>query len=187
MKEAIVSKTEKGYNILLKEGEKETQHTALGESAMRDAIGVYEEQGYNIVMPTQEKKQEISPSDYQMLAQEVIQLPYKIKEIEMKQVGLVRKQDAITKRLAEMEREIVLQVYNEQDPEGKKVFTNEKARDTEVARRMAEKAEVTVLQESKTNIIANIKEYQIDLELNKRLMRSIEIVTELNKIELRLI
>lgn len=102
------------------------------------------------------------------------------------------RQAETTKRLylhpeiKELNQKILKQV-NEEKEEGKSVYVNEKAREIEVNRRLQENAEYKILKDEQRKTIAEISRTKSDIYCLRGEYKSIEIVTELMKIKLRII
>jgi len=190
--EVIITEPVKGkYHIdIVREGQVVTHHQELNEEAFNKLQEVYERKGYTItdnrvIKPEEIEKPRYAPNDYEMLAQDIIEIPYTIKAYEKKMMALTRKNDGIEIRKIEIRSAIYVNVSQEKS-EGKNIYSNDKTREAETNRRAAEHMEHKALNEDQENNIKELNDLKNETDFLKRKARSIEILVNLYKIQLRI-
>lgn len=119
-------------------------------------------------------------TDYNTLTQLAMSLPDEIMRFEKFIMALNRKNDAIDKRLKEMETKVFIEVSAE-----KEKYTNQALRDAETANRLKANTEFNLLQEEVGNIIFKLHESKAELERLRNQLRGLEVVVDILKIKYR--
>lgn len=135
-----------------------------------------------------------APDDFDIIAKELIEVPFKIRALETKLIGHMRKSDGIAKRKKQIEGEIFAKVNSETVVIGKpgeevtkQVYTNKEARDIETQKRChKDHAEYSVLNKEEQDNVEKQQHTKADLDLLRRQLRSIEILVELQKVKFRM-
>jgi len=132
------------------------------------------------------QNKEPNPGDPDELIRQVSKIPGEIKAREAKLHALSRKTALLNQQIKEMEDNVYLKVALEKDLDGKNKYTNEKSRETETNKRLWLNTDYKLLKEEESKTLQDTHETKSDVDYYRREMKSIEIITELLKIKLRI-
>ena len=131
---------------------------------------------------TEERIQEPSwnSTDYTTLTKLAMTLPDEIMKYEKYIMALNRKNDALDKKIKEMETKVFIEVSAQKD-----TYTNQALRDAETANRLKANTEFKLLNEQVADVIFNLHESKAELERLRNQLRGLEVVVDILKIKYR--
>lgn len=134
--------------------------------------------------PKEESK--IKPNEYEVMAQEILEIPYSIQATERKLIALSRKKDRINKQIDELKSKEYSMILYEVDADQKKRFSNDKMREIELHNRIKDNKEYVILVKEETGVIEHIQETKLEIDFLKRQFKSIQIVIEIAKVQYKI-